>query len=321
MKNNGLKDKVLEAVCSGRIVSGGELASKLGISRTAVWKAVNSLRAEGFFISGEAGGYAISPKNTRLCGEQLRACVSGDIVFKDDTVSTNEDIKVLAAAGAKEFSVVIARRQSGGKGRLGRSFFSPDGGLYFSVLLRPGASVEASLKITTAAAVAMACAIEKIANKPAKIKWVNDIYVGSKKVCGILTEGAFDAENGRLKYAALGIGVNVATPRGGFTGDIADIAGALFEAPACPSLIYCALLNEFLKNFKEYYRKIEEMPHIDEYRRRSYLIGKIVTYEEGGKEYTATVSGISDAAQLIVTQKGKERFLSSGQVQILNYDR
>lgn len=320
MKNN-LKNEILGAICSGRVVSGGELASKLGISRTAVWKAVNSLRAEGFFISGEAGGYAISPKNTRLCGEQLRAYVGGDIIFKDETFSTNDDVKELAAAGASEFSVVVARRQSGGKGRLGRNFFSPEGGLYFSVLLRPETSVEASLKITTAAAVAMARAIEKVANKTAQIKWVNDIYIGSKKVCGILTEGAFDAENGKLKYAALGIGVNVATPKGGFTGDIADTAGALFETSACPSLIYCALLNEFLKNFKEYYENIAQMPHIDEYRRRSFLTGKTVVYEKDGKEYTATVSGITDLAELIVTYKGKEQILSSGQVRILSYDR
>ena len=321
MKNKTLKNEILEAVCSGKVISGGELASKLGISRTAVWKAVNSLRAEGFFISGGTGGYVISPQNTRLCGEQLRALVNSDIVFKDETVSTNEDVKKMAEDGAKEFLTVVTRRQTGGKGRLGRKFFSPDGGLYFSVLLRPQTSVQASLKITTAAAVAIAQAIEKVSNKTAQIKWVNDIYIGRKKVCGILTEGAFDAENSRLKYAALGIGVNVATPKGGFEDSIANTAGALFDKTACPSLVYCALLKEFLESFKKYYKNIEQMPHIEEYRRRSMLTGKTVTYEKDGKEYTATVSGISDSAELIVNRKGKEDLLSSGEVQISSYEK
>ena len=210
MKKSLIKNDILREICKGDVVSGGLLASKLGVSRTAVWKAVNALRAEGYFISGLGGGYVLSPKNTRLCSEQLKHDIKGaNLVFKEKTVSTNEDVKQLAELGDGEFTVVLARSQTGGKGRMGRSFYSGDGGLYFSVLLRPGFSADTCLKITTAAAVAMAKAIEDISQKQTKIKWVNDIYIGSKKVCGILTEAAFNIETNQLDYAIVGIGVNL----------------------------------------------------------------------------------------------------------------
>ena len=319
MKSGYIKNKVLAEICSGKVVSGGLIASKLGISRTAVWKAVNSLRAEGYFITGLGGGYVLSPENTRLCGEQLSATVGGGIIFKDETESTNEDIKRIAESGGEEFTAVVARRQTGGKGRLGRRFESPDGGLYFSLLLRPDFGAEICLNITTAAAAAMARAIEKVAVKPAKIKWVNDIYVADKKVCGILTEGAFDAENGQIKYAVLGVGVNVARPKNGFPAELLQKAGSLFAVSTPPSLLYCSLLKEFLAEFKEYYGQIDGMPHIEEYRRRSYLDGKEITYVKGGKTHTATVCGIGGSAELIAREKGKEIFLSSGEVEIKEY--
>ena len=320
MRTSTIKDDVLREICGGEVVSGGALASRLGVSRTAVWKAVNALRAEGYFISGLLDGYMLSPYNTRLCGEQLKNTVCAEkLIFKDVTVSTNEDIKALAA-DAPEFTVAVARRQTGGKGRLSRAFFSPEGGLYFSVLLRPSFSAEACLKITTAAACAAARAIETVTGKETGIKWVNDIYVSGKKVCGILTEGAFDAENGALTFAVLGVGINVAAPRGGFPEDIKDKAGALFATPSPPSLSYCALLNEFLKAFKEYYRNIDEMPHIEEYRRRNMLVGRRVTYEKDGKTFAGVVRGIGDNAELLVEKKGKKAALSSGEVTLTDYE-
>lgn len=319
LKSGYIKSRVLAEICTGEVVSGGFLASKLGVSRTAVWKAVNALRAEGYFISGLGGGYVLSPENTRLCGELLAEAIGGDILFKDETESTNEDIKKLAEAGGKEFSVAVARKQSHGKGRLGRNFESPSGGLYFSLLLRPDLGAPICLNITTAAAVSMARAIEKVATKRAEIKWVNDVYLGDKKVCGILTEGAFDAENGRIKYAVLGVGVNVARPKGGFPAEISQKAGALFDTSAPPALVYCSLLKEFLSEFREYYRQIGDMPHIEEYRKRSYLDGKRITYIKNGKTQTATVCGIGDNAELIIEKNGKEISLSSGEVEIKEY--
>ena len=321
MSKSLTKEEVLKEICKGEVVSGGLLASRLGISRTAVWKAVNALRAEGYFIKGGLDGYVLSPYNTRLCAEQLRLTAGAEkLIFCDLASSTNEVIKNAYFAGDGEFTVAVARRQSAGRGRLGRTFYSPEGGLYFSLLLKPEQSPEVCLKITTAAACAMARAIKAATNADAKIKWVNDIYVKGKKVCGILTEGAFDAENGGLKYAVLGVGVNVAAPKGGFPADAGDKAGALFDTSSPPSLAFCAILSEFLKNFKEYYRNIESMPHIEEYRKRSMLTGKTVEYQKGGKAYKARVVGIGDNAELIVKRKlGTERLLS-GEVQITDYE-
>ena len=346
MRQSLIKNDILKEICKGKVISGGLLASRLGVSRTAVWKAVNALRADGFFIEGGADGYVLSAYNTKLCFEQASQTVGERIVFKETTVSTNEDAKALAETGAREFTLVLSAAQTGGKGRLGRSFFSPEGGLYFSLVLRPEQPIEDCLKITTAAAVSMARAIERVTNEQAKIKWVNDVYVKGKKVCGILTEGAFDAENGKLKYAVLGVGVNVGTPKGGFPEEIKKTAGALFATAAPPSLVIYALLSEFLREFKEFYKNIDTAPHMDEYKKRSMLTGKTVTCEKGGKTFKGRVTGISDKAELIVIwresnsprlkrqnlhpslpqnlkyagKRGKTEHLSSGEVRITEYE-
>ncbi len=120
-----------------------------------------------------------------------------DIDVRKEVTSTNNACKELAAVGAREGSVVISERQTGGKGRLGRKFFSPERtGIYMSIVLRPKITASESLLITTAAAVAVAEAIEVVANRKAGIKWVNDVFLGNKKVCGILTEASFGMESG-----------------------------------------------------------------------------------------------------------------------------
>lgn len=320
MRKSLIKNDVLAEISCGKVVSGGALASKLGVSRTAVWKAVSALRADGYFISGLGGGYVLAPENRRLCGEQLSAATGESIVFFEECASTNEEIKALAERGAAEFTVAVARSQSGGKGRQGRKFYSPEGGLYFSLLLRPTLSPADCLKITTAAAVSMCEAIETVVKKDCKIKWVNDIFINDKKVCGILTEGALDAESGGLKYAVLGVGLNVSLPKGGFNSEIENTADSLFQSSAAPSLVYCALLDNFIKSFKTYYKDIENMPHLETYKKRSYLDGKTVTYIKNEKEHTATVLGVGNGGKLIVKEKGKEILLSSGEVRVSGYE-
>ncbi|MBR6501944.1 MAG: biotin--[Clostridia bacterium] len=141
--------------------------------------------------------------------------------------STNIYAKTLASEGYKDGTVVVAREQTAGKGRLGRTFFSKRGGLYFSVILRPYKSLNDTVFITTAAAVAAARAIEKVSGKKCEIKWVNDIYINNKKVCGILTEGAITPD-GSLDYAILGVGINLFAPKGGFPSNL-PLAGSVFD--------------------------------------------------------------------------------------------
>ena len=152
------------------------------------------------------------------------------IAVVDEIDSTNRAVRGMAEADAPEGTVLFAEQQTAGKGRMGRSFFSPAGsGLYFSILLRPQGKVADPLKITAAAGVAVAEAVDAVLGIDLKIKWVNDLYLANKKVCGILAEGAFD-EKGGLNYCVLGIGINVFAPKEGF-GALEPIAGALAEKP------------------------------------------------------------------------------------------
>ena len=199
----------------GAFLSGEELAEKLDCSRAAVWKAVTSLRGEGYAIDAVTGrGYRLAPATDVLSAagiEKYLPAETRDItldVRRRAEGSTNDILREAAGRGAPAWTVLVCGEQTGGKGRLGRSFFSPsDSGLYISILLRPDMPAADSVRITTAAAAAVAKAIEDCTESSPRIKWVNDIYVNGKKVCGILTEAAFSLENGGLDYAVAGIGI------------------------------------------------------------------------------------------------------------------
>ena len=234
-----------------------------------------------------------------------------------EVTSTNTILKGLAEQGMPEGFVLIAQAQTAGKGRLGRSFHSPVGtGLYFSLLLRPSCSAERALFITTAAAVAVCKAIEEITDKKPLIKWVNDLYLNEKKICGILTEASVNFETKGLNWAVLGIGVNLAEPEGGFPEEIRNIAGSLFE-DVCPAETSAKLAAGILDHFFALYKDIESGSFIEEYRKRSFLTGREIVFSMGNETYSGTVTGISDEAHLLVRlTSGEERAFSAGEVQI-----
>lgn len=235
-----------------------------------------------------------------------------DIRTAEVTGSTNDDIKALAENGAEEGTVVIAGAQTAGKGRLGRSFYSPaNTGLYMSILLRPRFGAADSLAITTMSAVAVAEACDAFLNgTSAGIKWVNDIYVNGRKVCGILTESSL-AQDGSVKYAVLGIGINAAAAE--FPEDIREKAGTL----GCGAEIRPLLAAKVLERFFAYFDELPGRSYIAEYRRLSVLTGKTIEYEADGASHTAEVVGIDDEARLIVrSTDGKISYLASGEVSI-----
>jgi BirA family biotin operon repressor/biotin-[acetyl-CoA-carboxylase] ligase len=247
--------------------------------------------------------------------EQLKQCILQHLRYKhffDLTVteqvdSTNRLVKEWGQEGKKEGCVLLATEQTNGRGRLGRSFYSPKGtGVYFSVLLRPHLPPEKSLLITTAAAVAVAKAI----GENAQIKWVNDVYVKGKKVCGILTESAFSGE--KIDYAVLGIGLNLAPPKEGFPEEIQDIAGSVFDlSPAVEqvALLVATILNEFF----EAYENLSSPLLVEEYAKRNILQGQIVT----AGDITGVVQGITPAFGLILKdQEGTTHVLQAGEVTI-----
>ena len=212
-----VKQSVLRALgeARGASVSGEVLAQSLGVSRAAVWKAIKSLQGEGYRISaGTNRGYRLEEYPDLLTAEGISAMLplelaQLDLRVFDEIDSTNLEAKRLAMTGLSRCAV-IADRQTAGRGRLGRSFYSPPGcGIYTSLLLRPRPDQLADVTLlTTAAGVAVCRALEKAAGVQAEIKWVNDLYLNGKKICGILTEGVTDFESGMIESIVIGYGVN-----------------------------------------------------------------------------------------------------------------
>ena len=241
------------------------------------------------------------------------------LISKTETGSTNDDLKAMAAQSAAEFTVLQAERQVRGKGRLGRSFYSPQStGLYFSILLRPSAlPVADTLFITTAAAAAVAEAVEAVCGRTCGIKWVNDLFLDGRKICGILTEAAFRPDLSGLSYAVLGIGINIAPPEDGFPDELQTIAHTIYDdAQTMPEGLRERLLAAVLDRFYEYYIRFPEKTFLESYRSRSILTGKNVTVHRGGLQYPARVVGIDDRCRLILEQDGVRSFLESGEVSV-----
>ncbi|NLA86375.1 MAG: biotin--[acetyl-CoA-carboxylase] ligase, partial [Clostridiales bacterium] len=308
----------------GRYVSGNDMASALYVSRNAVWKAVNALKSEGHDIHAVTNkGYSLAPESSVLSKASIKKHLgakadSFHIEVVKSVDSTNTAVKALASQGAPEGTVIAAEEQTGGRGRMGRRFYSPAGtGIYFSVLLRPLVQVLDATLITTAAAVAVASSIETVTGTDAKIKWVNDVFCHGKKVCGILTEGAFDLESGGLEYAVLGIGINIKRPAGGYPPEISHVAGAVFESSAPETETKSRLIAEILAMFWDDYNNLADKAFLPEYRSRSFIIGKDVDVIMGDALRKARAVDIDDECRLVVRfADGSVEALSSGEVSI-----
>lgn len=240
--------------------------------------------------------------------------VSELLVF-EELDSTNRYLKELAESGAPEGTVVIADSQSKGRGRLGRSFFSPEGtGIYMSVLLRPQIELQRSVRITSMAAVAVAEAIEKASGIPARIKWVNDIFLNQKKTCGILVEAGMDIQMQGLKYAVLGIGINVGKME--FPNELKGIATSVFNE--CRKKISREeLIAEVLNCLEAWYPTIQDGGFLEESKRRSVLLGKEIRVQNYDcTAYEATAIDLDDMGHLIIERDGQREILDSGEVSV-----
>ena len=229
--------------------------------------------------------------------------------------STNTLLKERGRKGAPHGLLIAAEEQTAGRGRMGRSFFSPaETGVYFSILLRPTLPPESCQLITTAAAVACARVLESISGTDAKIKWVNDIYIHDKKVCGILTEAAFSAV-GTLDFAVLGIGINITPPKDNFPMDLIQKAGAILDDTTTDlrGYIIAEVINEFLK----LYETLEDRSYFDEYRKRSMLDGMAIEVIRNNEIIPATAIFIDEELRLAVQyEDGKIEHLYTGDVSI-----
>ena len=303
---------------SDGFASGEEMAKMLGISRNSVWKAIKSLKEEGYNIDSSSNGYFLADKSVFDENSIERSLKREHKIFKYKKVdSSNTVARNLCKDGAIEGTVVVADSQTAGRGRMGRSFLSDsENGLYMSIVLRPRISADRCVSITVAAAVAVAEAIESLSQKECHIKWVNDIYIGEKKCCGILTEASLDFESGGLQYAVLGIGVNLCPPTGGFDKSIADIACGIYEngyPQGFKSLLCATIINKFF----DYYEELEKKEYIDTYRRKSNIIGKEVDVYVGNEVTGGIAIDIDESANLIIREEnGKVRSFNSGEARV-----
>ena len=227
------------------------------------------------------------------------------VTVAEEIPSTNTALKKRAMAGAPEGATLIAARQTGGRGRLGRQFHSPEGGLYLSTLLRPDDAVG----ITCRAAVAAARAIESLCGAKIDIKWVNDLYVNGRKVAGILAEGVF-APDGTLSAVVLGIGINVGAMD--FPAALTSIATSLGNEGfhLAPEDLAAAFLNGLTQVL------CADISVMEEYRRRNLVLGREVTVLRGGETYTAVAQSITDNGHLVVCTADGVTALSSGEVSL-----
>ena len=307
-------------------LSGEEMSRALGVTRAAVWKEIESLRGAGWPIrSSTRKGYQLAGPPPALSAPYISAKLSGGNMFAGNVIveplvdSTNTRLKAMAAS-TPTGSALLAEEQSGGRGTHGRSFQSPKGdGLYLSVLIRPHVGITDLLTLTGWVGVAAREAVERASGAPVDIKWLNDLYLNGKKLCGILTEFALLAESGEPDYVVVGMGVNMNQTLDTFQaqglGDIATSL-ALEGWPVEPNhLAVCLLeaLDQLVRDFPQ-----KRANYLERYRAHCVTLGRRVSFDGEGTLQTGTVTGVDEAFALVVAgDDGTEHVVSSGTVRMI----
>jgi BirA family biotin operon repressor/biotin-[acetyl-CoA-carboxylase] ligase len=304
-------------------VSGEAISDKLGLTRAAVWKHVEALRAQGYRIDAvPARGYRLSAIPDRLRALELRPLLNthdvGQVIHhREELPSTNDLARELAEEGAGHGEVVVAERQTAGRGRRGRTWVSPARrNLALSVVLRPDLPVARASEVTLVAAVAICDALRQ-AGVDAGIKWPNDVLVRGRKIAGILTELA--AETDRVQWVVLGIGVNVNTRAEDFPEELrGEVTSLLLErGQSAPRALFAAACLTSLEAWLDRHAEEGFEPVRAAWRERSVTLGREVQVRTDGGEITGTAEDIDQGGALLVrTAAGLER-LHSGDVTLL----
>ena len=297
-----------------KVISGQELANQLHVSRAAIWKAIKTLKEEGYNIEATPNkGYVLLENSDVLSKQGIAYYLTEEIdIFSYKTIDpTNTQMKKLAINGGKNHSVIVSEEQSAGRGRFGRSFYSPaQKGVYMSVLLKTGDSLQNATMITIKTAVAVRRAIAKLYDIEVAIKWVNDLYYRGKKVCGILSEAISDFESGMIEAIIIGIGINVSTDN--FPLEIASIATSLGLQEANRNQFIAEILNQLFAIIDEDFKLV-----LNEYRMASCVLHKQITFNQKGEQFTGLVREINDLGNLVVSSNGAEMVLTAGEVSII----
>ena len=303
-------------------VSGQELCERFGVSRTAVWKAMNQLKKEGYEIeSVQNKGYHLVKTPDILSKNELVSIrktkwVGTEICYFDVTDSTNTQAKSLGEGDAPNGTLVVAGKQESGRGRRGRSFESPAGtGIFMTLLLRPEIEPQNASMLTLVSALAVAKGIEHMVDLPVQIKWPNDIVINGKKVCGILTE--MSAQMDYVNYIVIGIGINVGTEE--FPEEIKDVATSIYLESG-KHVNRAMLIEKIWEEFEDYYELYEKTQDLSSLVKEydSYLVnrGQKVRVLDSKEPYEGKAMGITDRGELIVDTWEARRLVSAGEVSV-----
>ena len=304
-----MTNDILKYLREKEYISGEVLAKKLGVSRVAIWKQIQRLKNMGYKIIADQNiGYCLISRPDLLLPQEIQNGLSTNyigrkIYYFPKLESTNIIAKEKAThkeEGVNEGTIVIAERQSAGKGRLGRKWFSPTGGIWLSIILYPQLSPSYIPRITLMTAVAVVKAIERCAQIKGQIKWPNDILINEKKVCGILTE--MSAELDLINWVVVGIGINVDIKKQEFPEDIREKTTSLKEALR-KEISRVRLVQIFLKEFERYYellKKREISLILKEWKSYSHTLGKKIKINIGENIVTGEAININEEGTLIL---------------------
>ncbi len=305
--------------------SGAKMSAELGLSRAAVWKAVERLRQEGYAITSAPNrGYRLEESPDRLSPGELAGALEGcalgrSLICLGSVDSTNNYAKKLADEGAPHGTVVLTETQTAGRGRQGKSFDSPAGkGLYLSVLLRPDLPPMEVVNLTAWTAVALCDAVEQVARERPGIKWTNDLILHQKKLCGILTEMGLEAESGQLQYVVIGVGVNVSQTAEDWGDELSPIATSLEQAldrRVRRAELAAAVIRSLDRMVRDF--PTEKETYLARYRADCVTTGHQVRLLQKGGERIAFAEGIDGDFALVVRHSdGTTETVTAGDVSV-----
>lgn len=317
-----MEDKILNELKKNKdYISGEYLSLTLNVSRTAIWKHIKNLKLKGYIIEGISNkGYKLISSPDLLNKSELSSLIKTsnlgkNIIYFDEIDSTNIKAKELAQKNIKDGSIIIAEKQNLGSGRFNRKWSSPNGGLWFTLVLRPTLPPNEAPKITQIAAASIYKTLADM-NIEVSIKWPNDIILNNKKICGILAEMKCDMDS--VHYLTLGIGMNINIDEDDFDEATKSIATSLkiqFNKTFNRSQLLAAFLQHFEILYYKFVNELDLAETISICRNNSTLFGKqakLITYNN---EEIVTCISLSDTGDLIVRDSlGKQRAVLTGEI-------
>ena len=319
-----MKEEILRLLRSADgYISGQELCNRFGVSRTAVWKAINQLKEAGYEIEAQQNkGYRLMAAPDLMTEAEIKSIMHTDWVAKEvlyfDTIdSTNTKAQELAEKGYPSGTLVVADKQESGKGRRGRSWVSPSGtGIFMTLMIKPDINPNNASMLTLVAALAVAKAITSVTGEEAMIKWPNDIVVNGKKVCGILTE--MNAQFDYINHIVVGIGINVHNES--FPEEISQMASSLMIEAGGKRFHRAQIIAETMSYFEQYYDtflKTQDLSAlVREYDKLLVNRNKSVRVLDPKEPFDGKAMGITPKGELIVDTWESRKLVSSGEVSV-----